>query len=38
MSPFVHEAQLISIAMDEETFTYDSTFELKLDTLVGVDQ
>ena len=37
-TPFVHEAQLISIAMDEETFTYDSTYELKLDTLVGVDQ
>ena len=36
--PFVHEAQLISIAVDEETFTYDSTYELKLDTLVGVDQ
>ena len=27
--PFVHEAQLISIAVDEETFTYDSTYELK---------
>ena len=36
--PFVHEAQLISIAVDEETFRYDSTYELKLDTLVGVDQ
>jgi hypothetical protein len=36
--PFVHEAQLISIAIDEETFRYDSTYELKLDTLVGVDQ
>ena len=36
--PFVHEAQLISIAMDEETFRYDSTYELKLDTLVGVNR
>ena len=36
--PFVHEAQLISIAVDEETFRYDSTYELKLDTLVGADQ
>jgi hypothetical protein len=36
--PFVHEAQLISIAMDEETFRYDSTYELKLDTLVGIEQ
>ena len=37
-TPFVREAQLISIAMDEETFRYDSTYELKLDTLVGVEQ
>lgn len=37
-TPFVREAQLISITMDEETFTYDSTYELKLNTLVGVDQ
>ena len=37
-APFVHEAQLVSITVDEETFTYDSTYELKLDTLVGVDQ
>ena len=36
--PFVHEAQLVSIAVDEETFRYDSTYELKLDTLVGADQ
>ena len=36
--PFVHEAELISIAVDEETFRYDSTYELKLDTLVGVDR
>ena len=37
-TPFVHEAQLIGITMDEETFRYDSTYELKLNTLVGVDQ
>ena len=38
-APLFNEAQLVSItAVDEETFTYDSTYELKLDTLVGVDQ
>ena len=37
-APFVKEAQLVNITVNEETLTYDSTFELKLKTLVGVDQ
>ena len=37
-APFVNEAQLMNITVNEETLTYDATFELKLKTLVGVDQ
>ena len=37
-APYVNEAQLVNITVDEETFTYDSTYELKVDTLVGALQ
>ncbi|WP_428909279.1 hypothetical protein [Niallia sp. Krafla_26] len=37
-APFVNEAQLTSITIDEESLTYDATFELKVKTLVGVEQ
>ena len=35
---YVNEAQLVNITVNEETFRYDATYELKLNTLVGVDQ
>ncbi|WP_338470406.1 hypothetical protein R4Z10_16610 [Niallia sp. XMNu-256] len=37
-APFVNEVKLTSITVDGESLTYDSTFELKVKTLVGVDQ